>query len=218
MNHPNIIKGVETHEFENHLLVVLELAEGGELANVLGGNPKNAYTESDVHRLAKQLVSAISQLHQNNIIHGDLAPENLFLVGGDNSDLKIGGFSGAVISAGGKESQAPIGNAEYQAPEIMMNQGFDKSSDIWSVGCLLYFLVNGTSPFKDSNTMRMNMKIRQGTFEFGDNWAKVSPSLKDLISKLIVTDPAKRLSTEDVLKHPWITSAPANTPDRKSVV
>lgn len=126
-------------------------------------------------------------------------------MGGDDSDLKVGGFSGAVVSGGGKESQAPIGNSEYQAPEIMMNQGFDKSSDIWSVGCLLYFLINGTSPFKDSNTMRMNMKIRQGTFEFGDAWAKVSPSLKDLISKLIVTDPSKRLSADDVLKHTWFT-------------
>lgn len=119
--------------------------------------------------------------------------------------MKLGGFSGAIVVSGDTENVQMIGNAEFQAPEIIMNQGFTKSADLWSLGCVLYFLVEGNSPFQDSNTMRMNMKIRQGKFEFGDNWSSVSESLKDLISKLIKVEPSERLSCADVLSHPWIS-------------
>jgi len=210
LDHPNILKGKQVYDTDSHLLVVLEFAAGGELAQSLGKNSSAAYTESDVHRIAKQLVSALAHLHSKNIIHGDLAPENILLVGDEKSDIKLGGFSGALIASGETENQQMIGNSEFQAPEIIMNQGFDSKADLWSLGCLLYFLVEGSSPFQDSNTMRMNMKIRQGKFEFADNWKDVSSSLKDLISSLIKVDPSARASASDCLSSAWISGVPGS--------
>merc|ERR1712098_951070 len=85
------------------------------------------------------------------------------------------------------------------------------SADCWSFGCLLYFLVEGRSPFEDSNTMRMNMKIRQGKFEFGDAWSGVSQPLKDLISQLLRVEPASRLTAAQILEHPWVKVCPPTT-------
>ena len=118
--------------------------------------------------------------------------------------LKVAGFSGSLVASGGEENQQLIGNAEYQGPEIIMNQGFTQSADVWSFGCLLYFLVAGRSPFSDSNAMRMNMKIRQGKFEFGEGWSGVSSSLQDLISQLLRTDSTTRLSAAQILEHSWM--------------
>jgi len=100
-----------------------------------------------------------------------------------------------------------IGNAEYQPPDIITNQGFSSPVDIWALGCIFFFLIEGRSPFADSNTMKMNMKIRQGSVEFGEKSNKASPKFKDLISKLLVVDPSARLTAADVLTHPWINSA-----------
>lgn len=86
-----------------------------------------------------------------------------------------------------------------------MNQGFNNKADMWAVGCILYYLVEGNSPFHDSNSMRMNMKIRQGKVEFEDNWKGVSVSLKDLISSLIKVDAAARPTAEECLSNSWVT-------------
>jgi len=212
LDHKNILKGKQTFDTESHILVVLEYAAGGELAQALSKNANAPYTEADVHRFAKQLISAVEHIHSKGIIHGDLAPENILLAGDEKSDLKLGGFSAALISSGDSENQQMIGNAEFQPPEIIMNQGFNNKADMWAIGCILYFLVEGSSPFQDSNTMRMNMKIRQGKFEFEDNWKDVSASLKDLISNLIKVDPSARLSASDCLSQAWLSGAAKATP------
>uniref|UniRef100_A0A7S4HV92 non-specific serine/threonine protein kinase n=1 Tax=Vannella robusta TaxID=1487602 RepID=A0A7S4HV92_9EUKA len=212
LEHTNVLQGKQLYETDSHLLVVLELAEGGEVAQVLGKTSDAPYSEADVHRIAKQLISALDHIHSKGVIHGDLAPENVLLVGDEKSTVKLGGFSGALMASGESENQQMIGNSEFQAPEIIMNQGFDKSTDLWSLGCILYFLVEGSSPFQDSNTMRMNMKIRQGKFEYGDNWKDVSASLKDLISSLIKVNASERTSASDCLSHSWVSGSPKGTP------
>jgi len=205
--HPNIVKAEKLFTHDPYTLLVLELAEGGELASVLG--KANGYNEAAAQRLAKQLCEAVAQVHGADLIHGDIAPENVLLSGGVDSVLKLGGFSNCLAKDAGNSQL--IGNAEYQPPEVMMNQGFDQSADIWSLGCILYYLVQGASPFQDSNSMRMNMKIRQGKFEYGDEWANVSSGLKDLIRKMVVVDPKARISAADVLKDSWITGSGSNT-------
>jgi len=209
LDHPNVLKGKTFYQSDSHLMVVLELAKGGELASVLARNQGGPYSEGNVHDYAKQLASALAHVHEKKVIHGDLSPENVLLSEPQESaTLKLGGFSGSMFVAEEDQNSQLIGNAEYQAPEIIMNQPFGQSADCWSFGCLLYFLVEGRSPFEDSNTMRMNMKIRQGKVEFGEAWAGVSQPLKDLISQLLRVDSASRLTAAQVLEHPWMQNKP----------
>lgn len=207
LNHENVIKGKKLYETDSHLLVVLEFAAGGEFSSVLGKNASGSYSEKDAQNIAKQIVDAVAHVHKNNIIHGDIAPENIFFSSEDEKSgvVKLGGFSGAIQSSG-EVNQQMIGNSEFQAPELLMNQDFSSKADIWSLGCMLYYLIEGNSPFADSNTMRMNMKIRQGKIEFGDNWNNVSSSLKNLISSLIKVNPSARLSIEEIQKNEWFSS------------
>jgi len=209
LDHPHVLKGKAFYQSDSHLMVVLELAQGGELASALARNPGAPYSEGNVHDYAKQLASALAHVHEKQVIHGDLSPENVLLAESqETSAIKLGGFSGSLFVAEEDQNSQLIGNAEYQAPEIIMNQPFGQAADCWSFGCLLYFLVEGRSPFEDSNTMRMNMKIRQGKFEFGEAWGAVSQPLKDLISQLLKVDPAARLTAAQVLEHPWMQNKP----------
>ena len=138
--------------------------------------------------------------------NGDHQPENLLLAEKKgSSDLKVAGFTNArVVESDDPVHDQLIGNPGFQGPEVLMNQGFGKASDVWAAGCLLFFFVAGKAPFDDKNTMRMNMKIRQGKFEFADEeWAGVSASLQELIKKMLLPKPADRISAKDALAHSW---------------
>eukprot|EP00011_Vannellida_sp_DIVA3-517-6-12_P001423 CAMPEP_0114611470 /NCGR_PEP_ID=MMETSP0168-20121206/4132_1 /TAXON_ID=95228 ORGANISM="Vannella sp., Strain DIVA3 517/6/12" /NCGR_SAMPLE_ID=MMETSP0168 /ASSEMBLY_ACC=CAM_ASM_000044 /LENGTH=522 /DNA_ID=CAMNT_0001822443 /DNA_START=1 /DNA_END=1569 /DNA_ORIENTATION=+ len=211
LDHPNIIKGVEACADDEKIFVALELCGGDWLQ--IASEDKAAYTEADVHRLGKQLLSALAHMHEKNVVHGDLAPENLLLAEKSGSSaLKVAGFTNArVVSSAEPVHDQLIGNPGFQGPEVLMNQGFGKASDVWAAGCLLFFFVAGKAPFDDKNTMRMNMKIRQGKFEFAEgDWAGVSSSLQELIKKMLLPKPDERISAKDALGHAWTSGAPGS--------
>jgi calcium/calmodulin-dependent protein kinase I len=98
------------------------------------------------------------------------------------------------------------GTPSYVAPEIVTGKGYDNKVDCWSLGVILYVMLCGFPPFYDDDNEVLFKLIQEGSYDFpSPYWENVSENAKDLIRSLLVIDPAKRLSTEDILNHPWLT-------------
>lgn len=212
INHPNIIALKEIFDSKSKLYLVMELVSGGELFDRIV--EKGSYTEKDASVLIRKVIDAIHYLHGKGIVHRDLKPENLLysLEDGGDTEIKIADFGLAKIAGDASPMMSTTcGTPGYVAPEVLKNEGYDKAVDLWSVGVILYILLCGFPPFYEESTPLLFEQIMKGHFEFPDPyWTNISASAKDLVSKLIVVDPKKRLTAEEAMKHPWITGESAS--------
>ncbi|XP_034035155.1 calcium/calmodulin-dependent protein kinase type IV isoform X2 [Thalassophryne amazonica] len=180
LSHPNIIQLKEIFETDTDIALVLELVTGGELFDRIV--ERGYYSERDAAHVIKQILEAVAYLHENGVVHRDLKPENLLY-----ADLSL---------------DAPL----KIAPEILRGNAYGPEVDMWSVGVILYILLCGFEPFFDPRgDQYMYSRILNCDYEFVSPWwDEVSLNAKDLVSKLIVLDPHKRLSVREALQHPWV--------------
>jgi len=180
--------------------------KGGELFDRIVS--KSFYNEKEARDVCKILFEAIGFCHEKSVAHRDLKPENLLLLSEDNdSEIKIAdfGFAKKVLTPNSLTTQC--GTPGYVAPEILEGVAYDQKSDMWSLGVIIYILLGGYPPFIEQNQRELFRKIRKGQYEFHeDYWGSVSADAKDLISKLLTVDPAKRLSASGALKHKWMVA------------
>lgn len=134
-----------------------------------------------------------------------MKPENLLLTSEDNdADIKVVDFGFAARVEGDNLTQH-CGTPGYIAPEILRNESYGKSVDMWSLGVILYILLGGYPPFYDKNNQMLYRKILKGAYQFHpEYWMEVSENAKDLIRKLLVLDQHKRLTVDEALQHPWL--------------
>ena len=198
--HENIIKLYNIHEDNENIDIIMEYAENGNLYELIS-NEKGGLSESKAFDYFIQVVNAVYYLHNNNIIHRDIKPENI-LIGNDNK-IKLCDFGWAKELT--LENRSTFcGTVEYMAPEIVGSENYDYSVDIWSLGILLYELLYGHSPFKASNTKNVILNIKTHELIYDDQNKKISKACKDLIQKLLVSNPQKRLKIKDILEHPFV--------------
>jgi serine/threonine protein kinase len=198
--HENIIKLYNVHEDKDNINIIMEYAENGNLYELIS-KEKNGLTESKAFDYFIQVVNAVYYLHNNNIIHRDIKPENI-LIGNDNK-IKLCDFGWAKELT--LENRSTFcGTVEYMAPEIVGSENYDYSVDIWSLGILLYELLYGHSPFKASNTKNVILNIKTHELTYDDKNKLISKSCKDLIQKLLDSNPQKRLKIKDILEHPFV--------------
>ena len=198
--HENIIKLYNVHEDNENINIIMEYAENGNLFELIS-KEKNGLEESKAFDYFIQVVNAVYYLHNNNIIHRDIKPENI-LIGNDNK-IKLCDFGWAKELT--LENRSTFcGTVEYMAPEIVGSENYDYSVDIWSLGILLYELLFGHSPFKANTTKNVILNIKTHELTYDDKNKKISKSCKDLIQKLLVSNPQKRLKIKDILEHPFI--------------
>ena len=198
--HENIIKLYNVHEDNENINIIMEYAENGNLYELIS-KEKNGLTEAKAFDYFIQVVNAVYYLHNNNIIHRDIKPENI-LIGNDNK-IKLCDFGWAKELT--LENRSTFcGTVEYMAPEIVGSENYDYSVDIWSLGILLYELLYGHSPFKASNTKNVILNIKTHELTYDDKNKQISKSCKDLIQKLLVSNPQKRLKIKDILEHPFV--------------
>uniref|UniRef100_A0A6Q2Y5M8 Calcium/calmodulin-dependent protein kinase type IV n=1 Tax=Esox lucius TaxID=8010 RepID=A0A6Q2Y5M8_ESOLU len=212
LSHPNIIKLKEIFETPSEISLVLELVTGGELFDRVV--EKGFYTERDAADSVRQVLEAVAYLHENGVVHRDLKPENLlYATSAPDAPLKIADFGLSKIIDDQVTMKTVCGTPGYCAPEILRGCAYGPEVDMWSVGVITYILLCGFEPFFDERgDQYMFKRILNCEYEFVSPWwDNVSINAKDLVRKLIVQDPKKRLTTLQALQHPWVTGKAVNS-------
>jgi 3-phosphoinositide dependent protein kinase-1 len=191
--HPNVIRFVLSFQDPTNLYHILELAPNGTLQQSLDG--LGCVSSESAKFVAGQLLLAIAHLHQNRILHRDLAPDNVLL--GDKWRVKLADFGSAVIVADGPLEIPNDGfcrNPDYAPPEAFGNGAVGHAGDLWTFGCLIFALLAGASPFHSNSVHETIERIRGSKFEFPDGFPD---DARDLVKKLLVVDPGARLASGD---------------------
>uniref|UniRef100_A0AAY5KK97 Protein kinase domain-containing protein n=1 Tax=Esox lucius TaxID=8010 RepID=A0AAY5KK97_ESOLU len=206
------IKLKEIFETPSEISLVLELVTGGELFDRVV--EKGFYTERDAADSVRQVLEAVAYLHENGVVHRDLKPENLlYATSAPDAPLKIADFGLSKIIDDQVTMKTVCGTPGYCAPEILRGCAYGPEVDMWSVGVITYILLCGFEPFFDERgDQYMFKRILNCEYEFVSPWwDNVSINAKDLVRKLIVQDPKKRLTTLQALQHPWVTGKAVNS-------
>ncbi|CAI8602325.1 unnamed protein product [Vicia faba] len=200
---PSIVSIKEASEDAVAVHVVMELCSGGELFDRIV--ERGHYTERKAAKLARTIVGVIQSCHSLGVMHRDLKPENfLFVNQQEDSPLKAIDFGLSAFFKPGDIFNDVVGSPYYVAPEVLRKR-YGPEADVWSAGVILYILLCGVPPFWGESEQEIFEAILHSDLDFAsDPWPGISESAKDLVKKMLVRDPSKRLSAFDVLRHPWI--------------
>ncbi|XP_051549627.1 calcium/calmodulin-dependent protein kinase type 1D-like [Myxocyprinus asiaticus] len=203
IKHSNVVGLEDFYETRTHYYLVMELVSGGELFDRI--LDRGFYTEKDASCVIKQVLEAVSYLHQNSIVHRDLKPENLLFYSPDeNAKIMISDFGLSKMSDHDVMSTA-CGTPGYVAPEVLAQKPYSKAVDCWSIGVITYILLCGYPPFYEENETRLFSKIMKAEYAFhSPYWDDISESAKDFVKHMLEKSPSKRFTTEQALAHPWI--------------
>lgn len=197
IRHPNITQLYEIFEDDEKLFLVMEISSNGELFDYIV--KKERIKELEACKFFQQLIDGIEYIHKLNIVHRDLKPENLLL--DENMNIKIIDFGLSNLYLGNKLLKTACGSPCYAAPEMIAGKAYHGLKvDIWSSGVILFALLCGYLPFDDNDTQKLYRKIMRGEFNIP---SFVSPSAKDLIKKILNTNPNKRYKIQDIKNHDW---------------
>ncbi|XP_044285249.1 serine/threonine-protein kinase MARK1 isoform X5 [Varanus komodoensis] len=198
LNHPNIVKLFEVIETEKTLYLVMEYASGGEVFDYLVAHGR--MKEKEARAKFRQIVSAVQYCHQKYIVHRDLKAENLLLDGDMNIKIADFGFSNEFTI--GNKLDTFCGSPPYAAPELFQGKKYDGPEvDVWSLGVILYTLVSGSLPFDGQNLKELRERVLRGKYRIP---FYMSTDCENLLKKLLVLNPIKRGSLEQIMKDRWM--------------
>ena len=197
IHHENIVKFEHYFEDTDNVYMLTELCTNQTLHELL--RRRKTITELEVQYYVYQLIKALKYLHNLKIIHRDLKLANLFL--SENMELKLGDFGLATkIDFDGERKRSLCGTPNYIAPEVLDGKtGHSFEVDIWGIGIIIYVLLIGKLPFETNNKKETYKRIRLKNYSFPQN-AKLSEPAKELIQNILVLEPHKRPSLDDILK------------------
>lgn len=195
LRHPNILRLYGYFHDETRIFLILEYAPGGELYKKLQRAGK--FPEKLAANYIRTLAGAFDFCHKKNVIHRDIKPENILV--GARGFLKIADFGGAVHST--QKRKTICGTLDYLSPEMVTGRGYDKSTDVWSLGVLTYEFIVGKPPFEKPLDKETYKSIVNDKVVFPEH---VSEDARDFIGRLLDRNISRRLSLVDVPSHPWI--------------
>ncbi|KAI5920749.1 kinase-like domain-containing protein [Camillea tinctor] len=245
LDHPNIVKLVDFSESRQYYYIILELAPGGELFHQIVRLTYFS-EELSRHVIVQVAQALRYLHEEKGVVHRDIKPENILFSPipfvpsknpkpkqpGDEDKVDEGEFVKGV-GAGGigqikiadfglskvvwdKQTMTPCGTVGYTAPEIVKDERYSKSVDMWALGCVLYTLLCGFPPFYDESIEVLTEKVAKGQYTFlSPWWDDISKSAQDLISHLLTVDPEKRFTINEFLDHPWIQGSGPTPRDEK---
>ncbi|KAK6915350.1 Protein kinase domain [Dillenia turbinata] len=208
MNHvvgyENIVNLVDVFEDETHLYMILDLCQEQTLYDrILQIN--RSFSETEACAIFTQLIGAIGHCHRRGVAHRDLKPDNILFDQWNN--LKLADFGSADWVNGDEKMEGIVGTPYYVAPEVILGREYNEKVDVWSAGVILYIMLAGIPPFYGESPEEIFEAVIRGNLRFPPRiFRSVSSSAKDLIRKMLCRDVSRRLSGEQVLRHPWIIS------------
>lgn len=189
LNHPNILKYIDSVEDRKFMCIITEFIEGNTLADIMATFGK--FTEFETANIAYQMISAICHCHQKNVSHRDVKPDNIIV--NDEMKATLIDFGLSKIRTD-KCFTSMIGSPWYMSPEVFEGK-YGNKCDVWSLGVLMYKMISGSFPFNGSSLKEIKNDIASRPLEFSDKvWLKISPALIDLLKRMLVVDPNKRIS------------------------
>ncbi|XP_030073233.1 serine/threonine-protein kinase D2 isoform X1 [Microcaecilia unicolor] len=203
LRHPGIVNLECMFETPEKVFVVMEKLHGDMLEMILSSE-KGRLPERLTKFLITQILAALRHLHFKNIVHCDLKPENVLLASADPfPQVKLCDFGFARIIGEKSFRRSVVGTPAYLAPEVLLNQGYNRSLDMWSVGVIMYVSLSGTFPFNEDEDV--NEQIQNAAFMYPANpWKQISAGAIDLINNLLQVKMRKRYSVDKSLSHTWL--------------
>uniref|UniRef100_A0A8B9KFT7 calcium/calmodulin-dependent protein kinase n=1 Tax=Astyanax mexicanus TaxID=7994 RepID=A0A8B9KFT7_ASTMX len=203
LKHPNIV--FTRHCKDTFPYSVLFSVTGGELFEDIVA--REYYSEADASHCINQILESVSHIHQHDIVHRDLKPENLLLASKmKGAAVKLADFGLAIEVQGDQQAWFGFaGTPGYLSPEVLRKDPYGKPVDIWACGVILYILLVGYPPFWDEDQHKLYQQIKAGAYDFpSPEWDTVTPEAKNLINQMLTINPAKRITADQALKHPWV--------------
>ncbi|GAB2298872.1 Calcium-dependent protein kinase 15 [Dionaea muscipula] len=200
---PNVVGFKGVYEDRQSVHVVMELCSGGELFDQIIA--RGHFSEKDAAVIIRDVVRIVQTCHLMGVMHRDIKPENfLFSSKDETAMLKATDFGLGVFLEEGRVYRDQVGSEFYVAPEVLM-RSYGKEVDVWSAGIILYILLSGVPPFQAETQPAIFDAILKGKLDFESApWPSISESAKDLVHRMLMQDPKKRITAAEVLEHPWI--------------
>ena len=210
IHHENLVNLIEVLSDPNSdsLFMVLEMCKKGVIMDVslFGIESQHMYTIEEVRNFFRDLILGVEYLHAQGIVHRDIKPDNILLT--ENNVLKIGDFGVSEMFEKDNDrfGKDLVGSPAFTAPETLIVQNKDvsgRAGDIWACGVTLYALSFEKLPFCSTNILQLYNEIIEGVYTIPEG---TDPALIDLLSKMLETDPEKRIKMPEIRVHPWVTA------------
>nr|GLL27882.1 phosphoenolpyruvate carboxylase kinase 2-like isoform X2 [Ipomoea trifida] len=206
---PNILNLLEVYEGDGYLHIITDLCGGGDLYERV--STRGPLSEPSAAVIFRQLMSAVRSCHVAGIAHRDIKPDNVLFDSRGGVKLADFGsaewFGGYEVEEGNVGMSGVVGTPYYVAPEVLMGREYCEKVDVWSAGVILYIMLAGVPPFYGETPAETFEAVLRANLRFPTRiFRSVSPEAKDLLRKMMCKDPSRRLSAEQVLRHPWVLS------------
>ncbi|XP_026466317.1 serine/threonine-protein kinase ULK3-like [Ctenocephalides felis] len=202
LKHEHIVEMIDFLWDEKHIFIIMEYCTAGDLSSYI--KKQTCLPELYCKIFLQQLALALKYMQEHNICHLDLKPQNLLLTNNPNLTLKVADFGFAVHTLPDKEMTSVRGSPLYMAPEVILKGRYDAKADLWSVGVVLYECLFGKAPYSSQTVKELLTKIKNQTpIDLPAN-SKVSPECKDLLKRLLQSDPSKRITYEAFFAHEFL--------------
>ena len=209
LRHEGVVQMLDAFETKSEFCVVTEFAQG-ELFEILEDD--QCLPEEEVRSIAKQLVRALHYLHAHRIIHRDLKPQNVLIGANGRVQLCDFGFARA-MSSNTMMLTSIKGTPLYMAPELVKEQPYNHTVDLWSLGVILYELYVGQPPFYTNSILKLVQRIVNDSVQYPDT---MSDSFRAFLSGLLSKDPKRRLGWPDLLEHPFVAETAEDQAKRQT--
>ena len=205
LKHKNIVEFFGYSETTSKLYIIMEFIKYGTLKSWLSNHKENI-NEEEASTIITQLLNAVHYLHSHEIVHRDIKPENIMLSeNNDLTSLKVIDFGLSALLVNEYQEREYCGTFLYMSPEQLEQKMYSKAVDLWSIGIIMYMLLNnGKHPFFNKGDRRLSYieKIKETKIKLHN---KCSAMAKLLLNKLLEVKPLSRYTVDKALKHPWIT-------------